>query len=159
VLAGGAVNRTVAIPFESVVTSVALSVPAVVLTVNRCPATAVSWSSRTNSCTSDVDRPSRGNASGDAVDVTDKPTDGGGLPFAERPCSSEQPLATTASANRGQERRTRLCMVDRTEVTYGTTWTAWPNVAGAPALGVTVSVTGNNRASPYRLIIVGVVVS
>ena len=42
VFAGGAVNRTVAMPFESVVTSVALSVPTVVHSVNRCPATAVS---------------------------------------------------------------------------------------------------------------------
>lgn len=99
-LAGGAVNRTVAMPFESVVTSVALTVPAVALTVNRCPATAVSWSSRTNSCTSEVERPSRGNVSGDAVDVTDKLTAAGLLPFADRPCSSEQPLARAASASK-----------------------------------------------------------
>ena len=106
VFAGGAVKRTVAMPFESVVTSVALSVPMVVLTVNRCPATPFSSSSRTKSCTSDVDRPSRGNVSGDAVEMTDTLIAAGVLlfrPFAERPCSREQPLATTARASGTQQ--------------------------------------------------------
>src|SRR3954464_2553225 len=42
VFAAGAVNSTDAVPVESVVTSFALSVPVVAVSVNRCPATA--WS-------------------------------------------------------------------------------------------------------------------
>src|SRR5215212_5047796 len=53
--AAGAVNCTVTPPFPSVVTSVALSVPAVVANVSRCPGTTLSEKSRTASRTSETD--------------------------------------------------------------------------------------------------------
>src|SRR5205085_4091319 len=96
VFIAGAVNRTVAVPLESVVTSLALSVPVVALSNMRCPTTGLSWSLRTTTLTVDVDWPSRGSVSGDADGVIDMAKPDG--PLIDGASCLETPHDATSAA-------------------------------------------------------------